>query len=498
LKMSFPWVAGDGGRRLRIRDMLQPGVAARRHAPWPAAADNLCGKRRTPYKPAMTSLRALLSHITGRPRPAPPPGQATLALPFKGAIEQLSPFHVAGWAENPADPAERVPLTVRRTDTGEVIGQDKADNFRHGLSGVGASDDGHGFFIRFARPLPDAALAHVEVRPAQGGETLPVAIYATRDYQPIMLVAGDIVDNCNLRCPFCLYDYTNVRTTNVMDEATLDAALRFLPYVTDSNFWFSCLHEPTLHPELMRYIDKVPRAFRRKIFYTTNLARRMPDAYYAWLADAGLHHINISIESRVPEIYEKMRKGARFRIFQENWDALIEAASLHPDPTPIRYIAMVYRSNYRELPGLIKYLLEERRASLIELRYTFVLPWQPAAFCETEFLDPAGWLWLRDQLAGYSAEQVRLIMPPDVKPETPALDVEMNDRTIIEHGVRVEPDVRHFLPGRYMTRLSWDGTFEISPFWAHPFEEGPGQKPICTVNIRDIADPVGFLLNLPG
>jgi MoaA/NifB/PqqE/SkfB family radical SAM enzyme len=443
----------------------------------------------------MTSLRALLSHLTGRARAAAPP--VVEAIPYKGIIEQLSPFHVAGWAENPANSAERTALIVRRADTGDILARGRADNFRHTLTRIGASDDGHGFFIRFASPLDVAALAQVEVAPSDGGAPLPRAAHVSPDYQPLMLIAGDIVDNCNLRCPFCLYDYTNVRATNVMEEATIEAALRFLPYVTESNFWFSCLHEPTLHPDLMRFIEKVPREWRQKLFYTTNLAKRMPPEYYPWLADAGLHHVNISIESRVPEIYERMRKGARFRIFQENWDLLMEAASGHPNPTPIRYITMVYRSNYRELPELVNYLLEERRGSLIELRYTFVAPWLPADFREAEFLEPEGWLWLRDQLAGYSAERVRLIMPPEVTPKTPSLDIELTNRTNSAAGVRVDEGVRHFLPGRYQTRLSWNGNFEITPFWAHPYEEGPGQAPIRTVNVRDIDDPIRFLLDLP-
>ena len=76
----------------------------------------------------------------------------------------------------------------------------------------------------------------------------------------------DIVDNCNLRCPFCLYDYANTRTTHFMTEQTIEAALRFLPYTRDGEFWFSCLHEPTLHPKLTSFIDKVPPEYRRKLF----------------------------------------------------------------------------------------------------------------------------------------------------------------------------------------------------------------------------------------
>jgi molybdenum cofactor biosynthesis enzyme MoaA len=57
----------------------------------------------------------------------------------------------------------------------------------------------------------------------------------------------NIVDNCNLRCPFCLYDYVTTFRTNVMSDAVFEAALRLLPYVGPGHFWLSCLHEPILH-----------------------------------------------------------------------------------------------------------------------------------------------------------------------------------------------------------------------------------------------------------
>ena len=39
------------------------------------------------------------------------------------------------------------------------------------------------------------------------------------------------------------------------------------------------------------------------------LARRMPPVYFEWLAESGMHHLNISIESVKPELYERMRKS---------------------------------------------------------------------------------------------------------------------------------------------------------------------------------------------
>ncbi len=414
-----------------------------------------------------------------------------------GFIEQLSCCHVAGYLHNRNDSAGRTEFLVRRADTGEVLARDRADHFRWGLAGLGVGDGGHGFHVRFPAPVPQEALAKLQVIALPGDVPLPVAPYVTSAYEPMMLISMDIVDNCNLRCPFCFYDYSNTRTTNLMDEVTLDAALRFLPYVTDGNFWFSCVHEPTLHPDLTRFIDKVPRAWRKKVFFTSNIAKRMPAEFFAWLADAGLHHINISIESMVPEIYERMRKGARFRIFKENWDRLIEATAVHAAPTPINYIAMVYRSNYRELPDLVRYLLNERDAAQVQLRYTFERDFIPLAFREAEFLDSEGWLWLREQLAGFSGEQVMLIMPPGLAAETPKLGIELQEALLPKHQARPENGVRHFLPGRYQSSLSWDGTLKVNRYWAHPYETGRAGELITEVNVKDVADPVAFLAGLP-
>ncbi len=444
-------------------------------------------------------LKPSLRRLTRRIRRGSGQIAADIAIPpdYYGWVEQLSCFHVAGYLHNRNDRSERTEILVRRGDTGELLARDRADHFRWGLAGLGVGDGGHGFHVRFPTALPREALGSLQVIAQPGEVVVPTAPYVASAYEPIMLISMDIVDNCNLRCPFCFYDYSNTRSTNLMDEATIDAALRFLPYVTHGNFWFSCVHEPTLHPEMIRFIDKVPRAWRKKVFFTSNIAKRMPAEFFVWLADAGLNHINISIESLVPEIYERMRKGARFRIFMENWDKLIEATAAHAAPTPIHYIAMVYRSNYRELPGLARYLLDERRASLVELRYTFEREHIPKEFRDEEFLDREGWLWLRDELAGFSGEQVMLVMPPGLSADTPKLGIELQETLLPKEQARPQDGVRHFLPGRYQCSLSWDGTLKVNRYWAHPYEGGRTNELITAMNVKDIADPVAFLAGLP-
>lgn len=71
-----------------------------------------------------------------------------------------------------------------------------------------------------------------------------------------------------------------------MSEEVIESTY-VLPYIRNSEFWFSCLHEPTLHPKLKDYIEKVPEIYRNKIFFTTNLAKRMSDQFLIGLLIPG-------------------------------------------------------------------------------------------------------------------------------------------------------------------------------------------------------------------
>ena len=419
---------------------------------------------------------------------APPPAPET----YRGWLLEVGSGHVEGWVLSLSHPARRVEYEVVLADTGEVLARGTADQFRHGYHGLGIGDGAHAFRQHLSRSLSETECADLVVRPRGGGDPLPRSADLKSSFEPLLHVVMDIVDNCNLRCPFCVYDYAGTRTTNFMTEATMDAALRFLPLVRDGEFWFSCLHEPTLHPDLMDFIDKVPRAYRRKLFYTSNLAKRMPARYFDWLSNSGVHHINISIESLRPKLYERMRKGARFPIFKQNWDALLDAMTRGTAPPQLRYIVMVYRSNLEEIPDLVRYLLEERQASQVELRYTYDVAHLPPEFRRREFLDQEQWFGLRDRLSRYPAAQVQLMLPP---------------ATAFDHGVPVEPDHSPAAPAAeastaapgpiladyYMLRLSWDGSLTVMGTLVESRNDKALEVPVLEANVRDIDGPADLL-----
>ena len=396
---------------------------------------------------------------------------------YEGYVDQASTRHVAGWLWDPDHPEDAVDFEAVLPATGEILARARADQFKWGASNTGGGQ--HGFYAPYARALTAAEASAVELR-LPNRTLLPRLENAASTYQPVLQVAMDIVDNCNLRCPFCLYDYSGVNKTNLMSRHTLEAVLRFAPYTADGNFWFSCLHEPTLHPEFVDFLAAVPEHERKKLFFTTNLAKRMPYSFFEFLADSGVARLNISLESMNPELYERMRKGARHRIFAENWNGLLRARQAGTAPPRLRYIVMAYKSNLAELPTLVRTLIDDRMADEVQLRYTYDFPHIAADFRAAELLDDAEWRWLAAEMAEFPAGKVQLVLPFHL--QAAAADVQRS--------------VGHRLPYRFLTKVTYDGTMTVRKAKAMPYEDDALEDDIATVNVSDITDVPRFLASL--
>ncbi len=418
---------------------------------------------------------------------------------FQGYLDARSHHHVEGWVRNLDDAADKLALdVVLPTPSGErILTRITADRYSQALVEIGVGDGVHAFHHQFATPLTDAERDMLQVRIVTTGQAVQHAPNMRTAFEPIAHLALDIVNNCNLRCPFCVVDYTGTKATKFMTDATFQAALALIPYVTDGNFWLSCLHEATLHPRLLDFIAAVPREYRHKLYYTTNLAKRMPDAYFAAICDAGMHHLNISLESLDPPVYEKMRAGARFPIFQQNWEKLLAHHATGHAPPPLRYNIMCYRSNLHSIPALVQTLLDEKRAWQVELRHTYDVAHIPPNFRETEFLTTEEWAWLKAQLAHHDTSRVVLLMPPDdggYDPTaiTPPADPQNDDAKFASYPGD-DDAAWNRAPRPFNLSMDWAGVLRV--YGWKPQGDGKPDRFItyAKTNIAFLANPMAFL-----
>ncbi len=419
-----------------------------------------------------------------------PPG----AGPYQGFIDERSTRHVAGWVRDLSEPERRVEIEIllRDEDGGEMLLErcTAAALIDDVLAALGDHTANYGYYRVFARELSTAERDCLFIRVAGSSHELEQAPAMRAAFEPIHHIAIDIVNNCNIRCPFCVYDYTGVNRTSFMTEATFDAFLRLIPYVRDGNFWLSCLHEATMHPQLLGFLARVPLEYRHKIFFTTNLARRQPDAYFAFLAQSGLSHVNISLESLLPDLYERMRQGAKHAIFSENWEKLLRHFAAAPNPPKLRYNIMAYRSNLDEIPGMIRVLRGEKMAWQVEVRHTFSQSHIPLAFQQSEFLTSAEWKALEEALREFPPGEVLQLWPPDgsgyetIREKPPEGEVEMTD---IEK-ISIAELRRIGLPRPFNLQASWDGAVKAySEQLLITYFKG---------NINEMGDPLATLLAL--
>ncbi|MCI4625529.1 MAG: radical SAM protein [Candidatus Magnetoovum sp. WYHC-5] len=213
-------------------------------------------------------------------------------------------------------------------------------------------------------------------------------------------IAADITNICNLRCPYCLNDWTKVGAPKLMDEITFLKVTSLLPLLdSDASFYFSCLFEPTIHPNMISLIKMVPLAHRKKVFFTTNLTFPLPDELIGELANLDIHHINISLDSLDPQVFKTLRKGANFHIFIDNLKRLTNTFRKIPHSPPIHYITVISKNNLKEVPIIVEKCATEYLAALNEVRTFSVHEHMNKAWVSENSITYEEYLRLRDTLS---------------------------------------------------------------------------------------------------
>jgi molybdenum cofactor biosynthesis enzyme MoaA len=334
---------------------------------------------------------------------------------YQGHIDVAHGGSLKGWAADLNDLSRT--LEVEVIASGAIVSRVRADLFRSDLLEHGIGTGHHAYVVDL--DLPPGAVRRVQLKIAGTDHYLTyqgVPEVTLEGGVFIEFVAADVVNNCNLRCPFCVVDYGRVHTTDLMKDQTFSNLTRVLGAVAPQGFWLSCLHEPTLHPRLANLIELIPEEHRTKTWFTTNLARPLATTEFERWTAAGIHHVNVSFDTRDPQLFSYLRKHGRFHVFQENVRRLVTAVRNQQSPMLLRFITMAFQSNYRELPELVRFCHEQCGAFECEIRYTFNMTHIADEFRRTEYLRREQWAEL-DSILSALPYRVLLRKPPSERYE---------------------------------------------------------------------------------
>lgn len=178
----------------------------------------------------------------------------------------------------------------------------------------------------------------------------------------------DINNNCNIRCIFCINDWTKTRKTTYMDYKTFSKVLELLPLV--GRCFFSCAYEPTLHPNYIEFFKRVPKT-KAYTFITTNLVKKFTQEEFEELSNMNLNSITISLSSFNPKVYEELHRGAKFDAFIDNLERLVAVFKQKPNAPKLRYITIVFKQNLDELIDIAQTCWEKYLSTMHQFRTPF-------------------------------------------------------------------------------------------------------------------------------
>jgi molybdenum cofactor biosynthesis enzyme MoaA len=397
-----------------------------------------------------------------------------------GYIDKAEHSTVMGWVWNSDHPDQR--LTVDAYLGAKIVGSAVADQLRPDLARAGIGDGRHGFSCYLQpRGLANRPI-DIQLKVRETGSFLKLRHQKNIPLDPTVFlnfIAADIVNNCNLRCPFCMVDYSAVTKTELMTEETFVSLLRLIRAVPDGGFWLSCLHEPTLHPRLNDFIELIPRDCRNKVWFTTNLARPLSEKVFEGWARSGLHHINVSLDTMNPELFAVLRKFGRYNVFEANLNLLAKVFKAVPGAPKLRYITVAFKSNLEELPRIIEYSNLHWLSSENEIRYTYNVEHITDQFRKEHYLYREDWPGLTARLKQLPYPHVIDCPPGDgyeeiIQPSANYFDIR-----------RIKPESKPVFVHPLSLRARPDGTLLVVR-----------QESQFGVNIRSLSDPVGFLREL--
>lgn len=190
-------------------------------------------------------------------------------------------------------------------------------------------------------------------------------------------VVMDITGRCNLKCKMCYFSQVDMivfKPFNLDMPERGDMPVSLLKKIAQEIFPFtrslalSCSAEPLMHPGFMEILDIASRYGIPDIWFPTN-GLLLKEKIARKIIQSGIKTIAISIDGATKETYERIRLGGKFEKLMENIEILSKLKRECRSRLPVlRFIVVVMKSNYRELPRIVE-LARSLGASELDIRY---------------------------------------------------------------------------------------------------------------------------------
>lgn len=265
----------------------------------------------------------------------------------------------------------------------------------------------------------------------------------------------DINNTCNQRCRFCFSYFDKNKV--YMDVETFEKIIQILPLVRDYQgggygLYISCVFEPTVNPQFIEILSKIPKEGKNKCFFTTNLARAMDEEYIKAIINSNIALLNISIESLIPETFHYLTQTKGFYKYKSNLQLLEKVVNEKEGYIPsIRFISMLLKENKDELMDIIDFCFKHFPSEAHEVRTPMIRPMYDNEWNLNQLLSKEEAKKMVDKLNNYpghidmNIQSIEDIKESDLKviPQEKSCEVEKDHYDIAKEKISIVQDYEY-------------------------------------------------------
>lgn len=167
---------------------------------------------------------------------------------------------------------------------------------------------------------------------------------------------------------------------------------------------FSCLYEPSIAPDFLKFLKLLPKSGRMNVFFTSNFCRAMTEEEIRTIFSANIRHVNLSVETLRPERYREICSSVQFESFFHNLEKIAKInAERHKRAhwAKLYCITMVLKENRDELSAIGRFCNEKLKAARHDFRTPYISDMaNNADWNKRQFMDETECAQVSRELAG--------------------------------------------------------------------------------------------------